>query len=929
MSRPTLIAVLAVAISFVAGRCLVGGEISYNQQIHPLLAEHCLTCHGNDERDRQADLQLDDEASAKSHAIIAGEPDASPLIMRLLATDADERMPPDGKPPLTSEQIAIVRQWIAEGARYERHWSLEPIHDAPPPDVAEQLTDIDRFIVAKLNEYGLSLSPPATKQQLIRRATFDLTGLPPRWDDVVAFVNDESPDAFVRVVDRLLASPAYGERWGRHWLDIARYADTQGGAAIGFQKFAFSYTYRDYVINAFNEDIRYDQFVTEQLAADQLELPDNARQLAALGFLTVGMRFRSPHDIIDDRIDVVTRGLMGLTVACARCHDHKYDAIPTHDYYALYATFASSSEPDPLPLVGTADASQELDEYHAELERLQTSFDDMAREQNVIMRARLRAQIGMYLREIAKGASEVDLSTTDVFSYRTDDIRPPVVERWRRYISQMPESDPVFGPWVRLAQLDAADFRHTCDAAIAAMTQENGDEPKDVHRLSANAPRWNPRVLAAISQKQPGSMLDVADAYGALFVDVQQEWLEAQVAAATEAIPGTEPVPDEDPQHATINSPVNRQLRRYLYAADSPTNMDDMAAIQLLNRPIHDNVFGRKGAVYNLNLNASGSPPRAMALQERADPGPFYVFNRGNPVDRGAPVVARFLTVASNNNPPPFEPGKRRLSLARSIVAPENPLTRRVIVNWVWQRHFGIGLVRTPDDFGTRGERPTHPQLLDYLASRLLQDSWSLKSLHRRIMLTRVYQQGAIENVGARTTDPDNRWLWRMPRHRLEVEAMRDAMLAVSGELQEDRGGRPFELLAQPTVARRSVYAFINRDIVAPLLSTFDGANPSACTAKRPDTTVPQQTLFALNSDFIQDRAQALAESVASSATNLEPRVMIRTLYHRVYARDPDDTEIGLTLSYLDRQSAAGNPKAAWQRLAHALLAANEFVFVD
>ncbi len=294
-------------------------EVHFDQDIRPIFAEHCLNCHGPDEKNREGDLRLDLEAEAKDIAITSGEPEASSLIERIRSNDPDVVMPPPqfGK-PLTAKQIDILCRWIAEGAKYQGHWSFEPIREPEiPTPKSDTATEIDRFIVAKLESRGLSLSPRIHRRQLIRRATFDLTGLPPTWQEVEAFVNDDSPEAFANVIDRLLQSPRYGERWGRHWLDIARYADTHGGSAIGFTKFPFSYTYRDYVINAFNADLSYDRFVTQQLAADQLGLDENDPALAGLGFLTIGMRFRNHHDVIDDQIDVVTRGLMGLTVACA------------------------------------------------------------------------------------------------------------------------------------------------------------------------------------------------------------------------------------------------------------------------------------------------------------------------------------------------------------------------------------------------------------------------------------------------------------------------------------------------------------------------------------------------------------------------------------------------------------------------------------
>lgn len=915
-------------------------DVRFNVHIRPILAEHCLQCHGPDAEKREADLRLDLERSAKERAIVAGHPEKSELLRRLTTVDPDERMPPpDTGKTLTAAQIQLVRQWIEDGARYEGHWSFEPISNPSVPEVGTAATsDIDRFVIARLEEAGLKLSPAISRQQLIRRASYDLIGLPPTWDEVSSFVKDQSPQAYEKVIDRLLESPRYGERWGRHWLDIARYADTLGGSAIGFTKFPFSYTYRDYVIRSFNADVPYDRFVMEQLAADQLGLADDDPVLAGLGFLTVGMQYRNPHDTIDDQIDVVTRGLLGLTVACARCHDHKYDAIPTTDYYSLYATFASSSAPDLLPEIRAPEKSnarppKAYQEYQAELARRQQLHRDMAREQSVVMRGRLRMQVGLYLKELAKGTPEQDLSAA-FLSYRTDDLRPLVLNAWRDYLEEISGDDPVFGPWVRLSTIQPKQFREECVKLVETLTKENGDASKFSAKqsLAGKAPRWNPRMLTKLAERKPASMIELAEAYGSLFADVQAEWLRAVLATTLEAQPGATVVPDEDARHGDVNSAVNRQLRHHLYAEGTPTAMPDDVAVTLLNRPVRDNLNGRKGAIHNLHLSSPGSPPRAMTLQEKGAPGEFHVFRRGSAIDRGDVVQARFLTALAGADGESFEDGQRRLGLAQAIVDPTNPLTRRVIVNWAWQHHFGRALVRTPDDFGIRGQPPTHPQLLDYLATKLLDDGWSLKKLHRRIMLSAVYRQGAIENSSARTTDPDNKLLWRMPRRRLELEAMRDSMLAVSGELDTKLGGRPFDFLSKPVVPRRSIYAFINRDIVSSLASTFDAANPNSCTATRPETNVPQQTLFALNSDFIQDRAVALA-SVNQVATAGSDEDRIRTFYQRAFSRLPDPDELKLALRFVQTQaetSQDGKPATdPWHRLAHVLLASNEFIFVD
>ncbi len=920
-------------------------DVRFNDHIRPILAENCLGCHGPDGNKREGDLRLDLETEARK-VIDPNNPNGSELFQRIITPDAELRMPPPASnKKLSAEQIDTLRSWIASGAEFQGHWAFEPIVKPNLPNVdGDSLTDIDRFLVAKLKARGLTFSPPIGRAQWLRRATFDLLGIPPTWEEVKEFEEDDSPLATEKVIDRLLDSPLYGQRWGRHWLDIARYADTHGGAAIGFTKFPFSYTYRDYVIRAFNDDLPYDRFIVEQLAADQIGLPPNHDSLAALGFLTVGMQFRNKHDVIDDQIDVVTRGLLGLTVACARCHDHKYDAIPTENYYALYATFAASQAPDLLPLIGVPMASEEFRRYEVELANAQAVHEDLAREQIEIMRGRLRMQVGMYLTELVKGTPEQDLSSA-FLSYRTDDLRPLVTDRWREYLARLPDDDPVFGPWYQLSRLAADGFSTQAAGLVERLAKENGEplKPQDMRRLDARTPKWNPRVLDALSATALGSMFDVADVYGKVFANAHREWLSALLSTSAEADSAASIVPDEDERHISANSSILRQLRRHLYAANTPTAIPDDVAISMLNRTAQDTVRGKRGAIENIHLSSAGSPPRAMILQEKMEPLEFTVFRRGNPLERGDPVKPHFLSVLSDGAPQTFADGKRRLGLAQAIIAPDNPLTSRVLVNWAWQRHFGMGLVRSPDDFGTRGEPPSNPQLLDFLASSFIEDGYSIKKLHRRIMRSAAYRQAALESESARAIDPENTLFWRMPRRKLDLEAMRDSMLAVSAELDTSFAGRPFDLHAQPVVPRRSIYGFVNRDIVNSLSSTFDGANPNACTAQRPDTTVPQQTLFALNSDFIQDRADQLAALSEKLGTENERIVW---LFCRLYARDPGAEELLLATSFLHSEDGQqSDPSAAapgrhglhsravdstrWSRLAHVLLAANEFVFID
>jgi hypothetical protein len=446
-------------------------------------------------------------------------------------------------------------------------------------------------------------------------------------------------------------------------------------------------------------------------------------------------------------------------------------------------------------------------------------------------------------------------------------------------------------------------------------------------------------VLTAIENDKPNNLIELAETYGVLFADVHQSWLRGLLEASMEAVPGGTILTDEAPQHAEINSMINQQLRRHLYESGTPTAVPDELAVKMLNRTVSDNLNGKHGTIHQLHLDSPGSPPRGMILRESENPPAYHVFLRGNPLSRGDPVQPQFLTAISPGDPEPFDDGQRRLALAQAIIAPANPLTRRVIVNWIWRNHFGLGLVRTPDDLGTRGTPPTHPELLDYLATVFAED-WAVKAMHRRIMLSNVYQQAAVEDLQARNIDPDNQLLWRMPRKRLEMEAMRDAMLAVSGELDTSKiGGRPFDFDSSPIVPRRSVYGFINRDIISDLASTFDAADPTSCTVKRPHTTVPQQTLHALNSSFIQDRAAKIAELARSIEGNDKDR--IRWFYQRLYSRPPNDDEVQLSIDFVgslvtgheasDGESAASAPTKTdrWAQLAHAMLASNEFVFVD
>jgi len=773
----------------------------FESKVRPVLADNCYKCHSTSSEKVKAGLLLDSRDAVlkggdSGPAIVRGDPEKSLLIKAIRYTDPDLQMPPKDK-KLSDQQIADLVTWVKMGAPDPRvasaaqknwkdpnakHWAWQPLKKYDPPAVKSSAwcqTPIDNFIAAKLEEQGMTPSPLADRQTLIRRAYFDLIGLPPTPAEVDAFVKDKSPNAWETVIDHLLALPQYGERWGRHWLDTARYADTKGEVRRQREdvNYPFAWTYRDYVIRSFNEDKPYNVFIAEQIAADKLTTSSqNKSNLAALGFLTIGERFQGmANDIINDRIDVVTKGFLGLTVSCARCHDHKFDPISQKDYYSLHGIFASSREPDIEPII-----------------------------ENVA-------------------------STT---AYK-----------------------------------------------------------------------------------------DYYDKRMALYREKQQ--LETQFIA----------------------------LRR----------KRDPQAIKELQKDIRQNV----GKTAQMEMTHPGAPVRAMVLEDIPRPHDSPVFIRGEADNKGAIVPRRFLEVVAGPNRPEFKNGSGRLELAGSIANRNNPLTPRVMINRIWLHHFGEGFVPTPDDFGTMSEPPSHPELLDYLSQQFLNNGWSIKKMHKQIMMSAAYQQSSANNPRYAQIDPNNLSLWRANTRRLECEPMRDSLLAIGGTLDDRMYGRPVELFKEPYSNRRSVYGFVDRQNPPDTLVNFDFANPDMTSGKRNDTVVPQQALFFMNNALVVESAKHLvSRSDFSALSSDEDR--IRFLYRSIYQRTPTSEEIQLGLDFVSEQPsqervasvtpvafvvnlpqgpmAANRPNAmrrgrasfesraplnAWQEYAHALFQANEFCFVN
>ena len=899
----------------------------FEQQVRPVLAEHCFECHGA--KKQESGLRLDSRAAVlkggdSGDVVKLGAPEESSLVAAI-RRGGELKMPPDKTLPATA--VAALTKWVelwlpwpssepnATGAAeaWRKHWAFQPVR-APAIPATKAIewprSAIDAFVLAKLEASGLGPSPVADRRTLIRRLSFAWLGLPPSPDEVADFATDDAPDAVARLADRLLASPRYGERWGRHWLDVARYADNKGYVFFEEKTFPWAYTYRDYVVEAFNRDLPFDRFVTEQLAADQLDLGDDARPLRALGFLTVGAHFmNNTHDILDDRIDVVTRGLLGLTVGCARCHDHKYDPIPQADYYSLYGVFRSSEEPTVLPLFAPPAATDEYQKFVAELTVREGKLNEFVTRKHTELVTGARTRAAEYL--LAAHAQR-NHPATDDFMLLADpgELNPTMILRWRVYLEKATKRrHPAWVAWQRFAALDDVMFSQLAPAVVQelAALPDGDDAAKHSNRL----------VKQAFVAKPPQSMNDVATTYGELLGGVNKQWLDA-VAHAAQA---NQPPPTNLPDAA------DEELRRVFYGPDAPPDVPLLIGWGFLTLLPDRAAQGEYQKLIKETeqwlMTGPGAPPRAMVLADSPQPHEPRIFQRGNPNRLGDPVPRQFLAVA-NPQRQPFRLGSGRLELAREIVRPENPLTSRVLVNRVWLQLLGQGLVRTPGDFGLRSDPPSHPELLDHMAARFVADGWSIKRLQRELVLTATYQQASVDRAHAARIDSENRLVWKMNARRLDFEALRDSLLSVAGQLDARLGGPPVQLLGDGIVPRRTLYGFIDRLDVAPLLTTFDFPNPAQLSPQRDATTVAPQALYLMNNPLIAAVADnALRRPDVARLTETDER--LRHLHALCFARDPSADDLRLAHEFLGPQP----PPARWLAYVQALLLTNEFAFVD
>jgi cytochrome c553 len=782
MARFLALLGLALAASAAAGAPPgPDAETAFELKVRPVLAGTCLRCHGGAKV--SGGLRVDSRAALlkggdSGPAVVPGDPDNSLLLRAVRRTHETLRMPPDKK--LSDAEVADLAAWVKGGAPWpaatrpfaaDTHWAFRPVRAADPPPDPSGWADgpVDRFIASGLRAHGLKPVAPADKRTLLRRVTFDLTGLPPTPEEVDDFLADTSAGALARVIERLLASPAYGERWGRHWLDVARYADTAGDNAD--YPVPEARLYRDYVIDSFNADKPYDRFVRDQLAGDILakEGPPEkyAEQVAATGFLALSRRYATaPYELwhltLEDTIDVTGQAFLGLTLRCARCHDHKFDPVTQKDYYGLYAVFAATTFPyggseelaskgfprqNMAPLVPPAEAAPRLEAHRRKLEQLQKQIDEGAK--NKLPQDKLKA-----LREELKAL------------------------------------------------------------------------------------------------RRPGLPADLPAAY---------------------AVSDGKPVPQ---------------------------------AVHLRGEP--------------------------------ATPGPA--------VERGVP---RFLAGDRVIRWPADGSGRREL--ADWVADAKNPLAARVMVNRIWQHHFGRGLVGTPSNFGVRGEVPTHPELLDWLADRFVRDGWSIKALHRHIVLSKTYQLSSAADSADAARDPDNRYRWRFDRRRLDAEALRDALLMVGGRLDRTRPGpHPFPSAAgwgwtqhNPFKAvylshHRSVYLMTQRIQRHPYLALFDGPDANHSTGKRTSATVPLQALYLMNNPFVREQAEGLARRLLAASPDPAGRVghALALAWGRPAAPEEVAQGVAYVRRYAEELARAGTPEAgreleAWTSYARVVLTANEFLYVD
>jgi Protein of unknown function (DUF1549)/Protein of unknown function (DUF1553)/Planctomycete cytochrome C len=911
----------------------------FENKIRPILAENCYDCHTAAE---MGGLRVDSrerllQGGKSGPALMPGDPDKS-LLIQAVRQSGDLKMPKGGK--LKPAEVQALTDWVKMGAPWPEtktgavqsspgkvitpeqraFWSFQLLKDPPVPSVKERSwakTNIDHFVLAKLEAKGLRPVSPADRRTLIRRVTLDLTGLPPTPEEVDAFVSDKSPNAYEKVVDRLLASPRYGERWGRHWLDVARYAedDVRGldPKDRGYMPFEGAYVYRDWVIQAFNNDMPYSEFLKAQLAGDLLPEPQRDKDIAGTAIMGQGPWWWDQAEPIqgraderNERIDMVTRGMLGLTVACARCHDHKYDPITQKDYYSLAAVFLNTTYHE-YPASSPADMAL-WEKQQKIIDDKEEVLDNFMEDQSKLYSQMLAQKTSKYMVAAWQVTGEPKKKVSEAAVDQKVD--PEMLERWIKFLAKPPKHYPYLKDWQDMVKCGGtleqaqflADYFQSLALAVAdeavALKEEN-----DIIKAKADVkkkPRRDayPNEFETDDQFCPGCNLELKT------MPIDRANLYSDLFRA-----------DLDSESDTRPDPGLLSLR-------------DWALERHFSAETAEHVAALRAEIEALK-KAQVPYPFLHGAADMAAMRTMHVNIRGNSHTLGDPVPERFLSILSPPDPKPFTKGSGRLELADAIVA--SPIAARVIVNRVWRWHFGSGIVETPDNFGKMGDPPSDPELLEYLASSFVKDGMSFKKLHREILLSSTYQLSTESTAENAEKDGANRLYWRFNRQRLDAEAIRDSLLFVAGDLDLKKTSGPSSGFADDNF-RRTVYCKISRYRLDNFLQVFDFPNPSFTAEQRFTTIVPLQRLYFMNSSFVYKQAEVFAKRVYDEANDT---ARIQKAYRILFGRAPTEAETKAGLDYLQAHPetpgnlVAGQPPTAWSEYARVLLSSNEFEFVN
>jgi hypothetical protein len=903
----------------------------FESKIRPVLVANCYECHSVDAANRgkqKGGLLLDSKDGIRTGgdtgpAVVPGHLSESLLLKALRQEDLE--MPPKGK--LSDEVIADFARWIEMGAVDPRersatplkstavdssdHWAFKVPQKPSLPTVIDSKwgrSELDRFILHQLEARQLSPVPAASPEVLVRRIYFDLLGLPPTPGQVDEFLKASAEDhesALATLVDSLLDSPHYGERWGRHWLDVARYAEDQAHT-FGVKKRENAHQYRDWVIRMFNEDLPFDEFIKFQLAGDLMEeqSDDRFRQFSGLGFLGLGAHYyknsdkaQAEADELDDTIDTLTRGFMGLTVSCARCHDHKFDPIPTKDYYALAGIFNGRRYTE-IPLV----AEDAVKAYNSEQQGIRELESRHKSSLKVIGKELGRQKLNQVSRYLQEGWRMTALKSQGM---------------------QIPDEE--FAKKVGLHPYYVRRFRELLEESRKSDLLKRLPELKEWHQVEVKF-QEKPTLETL---KVPEEIVALADQLQLLVVRAEKAFSQIEVEKAEEFAKARNEEDRLNKVMGKMEKDQQRLLKNIWFDGHAPFFASENEVHKnFLNQEEKEEADEKMAEFKELRKNATPKYPAAHAIQGGGKAMQVYI--RGNPANKGDWVARGTLELLDDQARPsdPEEAKKHsysRLDLAEDIASAKNPLTARVIVNRIWQWHFGRGLVASSSNFGLLGDRPTHPELLDWLTVNFMENGWSLKWLHREILSSTTYQLSSERHYKNEELDADNLFRWRFDRRRLDVESLRDALLAISGKLDPTMGGPTFDL--KTNTPRRTVYASISRHQLDGMLRIFDFPDANVSAASRTETTVPQQQLFVLNSDFIIEQAKAFAKRVTVEDHDLSGQVNFA--YRLAFGRLPSDDERRLAEAYLGKENEKDDKLSRWEQYCQALLASNELMYLD